>query len=151
MIARALIGLLLLAMAAGQSADLDRFREALGGYDLLGPVEPAAAIAIPLAEALAGLGILAALRTAGAAGLTIAVFWSVLATQAFWRGLSLENCGCFGAYLAQELHWWVLLEDVEFVVLGWFAAARTGLPLPLPSLRNTPLTRAQSRLKSRWL
>jgi hypothetical protein len=125
---------LLSSMAAGQLASLGRFGDALAGYGVFGPAAESAAVAVPLAElaVAVGLAIVPVRRAAGVLGLAVALFWSALAAQAFARGLKLENCGCFGAYLAQELRWWVLLEDAEFLLLAWWAGARTGLPLPLP-------------------
>jgi hypothetical protein len=125
---------LLSAMAAGQLASLGRFEDALSGYGVFGPAAESAAVAVPVAElaVAGGLLILPVRRAAGALGLAVALFWAALAAQAFARGLELENCGCFGAYLVQELRWWVLLEDAEFLLLAWWTGARTGLPLPLP-------------------
>ena len=125
---------LLSSMAAGQLASLGRFEDALSGYGVFGPAAESAAVAVPVAElaVAAGLAIVPVRRAAGVLGLAVALFWAGLAAQAFARGLELENCGCFGAYLAQELRWWVLLEDAEFLLLAWWAGARTGLPLPLP-------------------
>ncbi len=132
---------LLLAMAAGQLADVGAFRSILEDYRALGGAERWLALAVPAVEALAGAALLArrrlpaaAVRAAGAGGLLVAVFWTALASQAFARGLALDNCGCFGAYLGQSLRWWILLEDAELLLLAWWAGARAGLPLPLPRL-----------------
>jgi Methylamine utilisation protein MauE len=129
---------LLLAMALGQLASLGEFEESLAGYRVLGDATWAVAGAVLALEAAAGLGLLLRRRfppvfaqAAGVGGLVVAVFWSVLAVQAFARGLSLENCGCFGAYLVQELRWWILLEDAEFLILAAFSARAVGLALPL--------------------
>lgn len=136
-----LYGLLLVGMAAGQLASFGAFREALGRYDISVDAAPAAAAVIAV-ELAAAIGLLASASVprlvagaAGIAGLGIASFWSVLAVQAFARGLELDNCGCFGAYLAQPLRWWVLLEDVYLLVLAWYAAGAACVPIPTPSLR----------------
>lgn len=143
-LASLLYGLLLVAMATGQLASLGTFEEALGGYDAFGPAAPAVAVIVPLAEltVAAGFAFVPARRAAAVLGLAVALFWTAVAGQAFARGIAVENCGCFGAYLAQELRWWVLLEDAEFLLLAWWAGARAGLPLPLPTLR---IRRAGSR------
>lgn len=73
----------------------------------------------------------------GRLGLAVAFFWTALGAQAFARGLVIENCGCFGVYLGQELRWWVLLHDAYSLVLAWYAAVASGLGLPLPRLRAT--------------
>jgi hypothetical protein len=128
---------LLLAMALGQLASLDEFEESLAGYRVFGGATWAVAVALPAAEILSALGLLlrrrispGLARAAAVGGLLVALFWTVLAVQAFARGLSLENCGCFGAYLVQELRWWILLEDAEFLILAGFSAWAVGLTLP---------------------
>ena len=133
-LAALLYGLLLAGMAAGQLASLESFEDALASYELLGGLLPAAVIGLPALEALAALALLGsrllpprAARTAGALGVAVAVAWSVLAAQAFARGLAVENCGCFGAYLSQELRWWVLLEDAYQLLLALLAWRSLGL------------------------
>jgi hypothetical protein len=136
-----LYGLLLSVMAAGQLASFDAFRRALDRYDLFANAAPVAGVVVAV-ELLAGVGLLASAsiprsitRVAGIAGLCVAALWSILVAQAFARGLELDNCGCFGAYLAQPLRWWVLLEDAYMLILAWYAAGAAGLPLPTPALR----------------
>jgi len=121
------MALLLLAMAVGQLASVGTFADALRGYELLGDAAQAFAFAVPVAELAAGLGLLLGRAAGGILGLAVAGFWTILASQAFARGLALENCGCFGRYLAQELRWWVLIEDAEFLLLAGWAAGRVGL------------------------
>lgn len=132
---------LLLAMAAGQLADVGAFRLILEDYQVLGGAEHALSFAVPALEVIVGATLLArrrlpaaAVRAAAAGGLVVAVFWTALASQAFARGLALDNCGCFGVYLGQSLRWWILVEDAEFLLLAWWAGGRAGLPLPLPRL-----------------
>jgi hypothetical protein len=125
-------------MAAGQLASLDAFGEALASYDMLGRLVPVAQFGLPALEALAGLGLLLstripprAARAAALGGLLVAFVWSTLAAQAFARGLVVENCGCFGAYLSQSLRWWVLLEDAYQLLLALLAAWSLGVGLAL--------------------
>jgi hypothetical protein len=139
-LAALLYGLLLAGMAAGQLASLDAFERALDDYRLVG--DPGWAVAVLILEVAGALGLLASAsltpplaRAAGIAGLAVAALWSILAAQAFARGLQLDNCGCFGAYLAQPLRWWVLPEDAYMLVLAWYAAAAAGLPIPTLELR----------------
>ena len=123
--ARRILAILLLAMAAGQLSDLTGFVDALEAYELGGRT-PAWALAIPivLAEAVSGVGLIrrggTVRRVAPAVAVAVAVGWTILGAQAFARGLALDNCGCFGVHLAQPLRWWVLLEDAEFVALAWW-------------------------------
>jgi hypothetical protein len=143
-----LYGLLLAGMAAAQLASFDAFRRALGGYAVFGDAAWPAVVVL-MVELAAAFALLVSAssprsigRPGGLAGLAIAVFWSVLAAQAFARGLELDNCGCFGAYLAQPLRWWVLFEDAYMLVLAWYAAAAAGLPIPAPALRLRPTQEA---------
>lgn len=41
----------------------------------------------------------------------VSLVWSGLAVQAFVRGLTVTNCGCFGSYFTQRLGWLVLVQD----------------------------------------
>jgi hypothetical protein len=61
----------------------------------------------------------------------VAVVWSLLAAQAFARGLAVGNCGCFGVRLGQPLRWWVLVEDAEFVALAVWVRRQVTQRLPL--------------------
>lgn len=135
-IARIALALLLLAMAAGQLADLRGFVGVLGDYPVAStPLTWIVAVGLAAGEATGGALLLtrsASTRARGAAAaLAVAVAWSVLALSAFVPGRAIENCGCFGVYLAQPLRWWVLIEDAEFVALAtWvlFAARREAVP-----------------------
>jgi hypothetical protein len=140
--------LLLAAMSAGQLASFGAFQRAIDDYGVFGSVREVAAV-VAATELAAAAGLLASAfapqrvgRAAGLAGLAVAVFWGVVAAQAFARGLELDNCGCFGAYLAQPLRWWVLFEDAYMLVLGWYAAAAAGVPIPAPALRLRPTQEA---------
>jgi Methylamine utilisation protein MauE len=139
-----LYGLLLAGMGAGQLASLDEFGEALESYDVLGPLLPAAQFGLPVIEVLVALGLLlssklppVAVRAGGLVGVLVALVWSTLAVQAFARGLTVENCGCFGAYLSQELRWWVLLEDAYMLLLALLAASSLGVRFQPASWRSS--------------
>jgi hypothetical protein len=113
----------LLAMAAGQLADLPGFVEVLRDYDIgAAPLTWIIAIGLIVGEAT-GVALLlggsTSTRASGAAAaLAVGIVWSALAFSAFARGEAIENCGCFGAHLAQPLRWWILLVDLEFLALG---------------------------------
>jgi Methylamine utilisation protein MauE len=144
-LAALLYGLLLAGMAVGQLASLDAFEDALASYELPGGLQTAAVIGLPALEVLAAVGLLGAgvlprraAQAAAGLGLVVAVAWTLLAVQAFARGLEVENCGCFGAYLAQELRWWVLLEDGYMLLLALWAAVSVDVRLPVPGRRPGP-------------
>ncbi|MFE0874454.1 MauE/DoxX family redox-associated membrane protein [Streptomyces smyrnaeus] len=116
MIARLVLGALLSAMALGQLVSFDRMPDILTTYGLTsGAASTALAAALIAAEAVGGLWLLARPRSRNAAPAwlftAVAVAWTVLAAQAYARGLAIDNCGCFGTYLAQPLRWFVLVED----------------------------------------
>jgi hypothetical protein len=127
---------LLLTMAVAQLASLGRFEDVLRAYRLFGDAVAALAVVVPVVEGAVAAALLlrqrfapTTVRAAAVGGIAITLFWSALAAQAFARGVELDNCGCFGAYLAQELRWWVLLEDAEFVLLAVLAARGPGMRL----------------------
>lgn len=123
--ARRILAALLLAMAAGQLVDLTGFVDVVETYGL-GDRTTAWLLAVPLVlgEIVGGVGLFLRggplRRAAPSVAVAVAVAWTVLGTQAFARGLALENCGCFGVHLAQPLRWWILVEDAEFIALGWW-------------------------------
>lgn len=150
-VASFVLALLLLAMAAGQFSDVDGYARILGGYRVFGDMETTAAVAIAVAEACVGLVLLfrgrlprPVIAAGGVGGLVVAALWTALAAQAFARGLQLENCGCFGVHLGQELRWWILLEDAEFLLLALLAARASGVPLLAALARPTAAVNAST-------
>lgn len=131
-VARLVLALLLLAMAAGQILSSAEFQAAVDDYSVTGAT--VVVVVLLAGEVVGGVGLLLPLpRTrvvAGWIGLAVALLWTGLALQAFARGLQIDNCGCFGRFLAQELSWWVLVQDAYFVALAGLALrnARTDLP-----------------------
>lgn len=122
---RWILGTLFLAMAIGQVASFPIFVQILETYQFLPLLSlPLWAGLIITAELLAGIGLLISNLSkqnklfAATCGVIVAVFWTLLGLQAFLRGLDIQNCGCFGAYLGQPLRWWILLEDVIFVIVA---------------------------------
>lgn len=126
--ARRSLAALLVAMAAGQLSDLGGFVDVLAAYEALpGPAVAPAALAVVVAELVAGVGLLAGGWWRGWAArvaVTVSAAWAALGAQAFVRGLALENCGCFGVHLPQSLWWGVLVQDAAFVATAvWVAGA----------------------------
>ncbi|MFQ5380449.1 MAG: MauE/DoxX family redox-associated membrane protein [Dehalococcoidia bacterium] len=129
MLVRTLLAALLIAMALGQASDFAGFVEIVETYRVgWGSIEPLFAGAVLGLELASGLVLIGGRRlidgrlllAAAAAALIVTVGWSLLAVQAFVRGLDIANCGCFGVHFGQSLRWWVLLEDAEFILMaGW--------------------------------
>ncbi|WP_175407545.1 MauE/DoxX family redox-associated membrane protein [Streptomyces sp. TRM64462] len=116
MILRIVLGAVLAAMALGQLASFDAMPAILTAYGLTsGAASTALAVALICAEAVTAVWFLARPRSRAATPVWlytgVAVVWTVLAAQAFARGVVLDNCGCFGTYLTQPLRWFVLVED----------------------------------------
>ncbi|MEV1088175.1 MauE/DoxX family redox-associated membrane protein [Streptomyces microflavus] len=147
MILRLVLGLLLAAMALGQAASFDAMPAILTAYGLTsGAVSTALAVALISAEAVTALWFLARPRSRATTPVwlytAVAVAWSVLASQAFARGLVLDNCGCFGTYLAQPLRWYVLVEDALMLLyagLLW-RGLRRARPTSSPATARTDRT-----------
>lgn len=129
-----LLGGLFTAMAAFQLADLPGFVGVLEAFQLGGSGTAwMLAVALLAGELVSGLWLLTmpgAIPVVPAIVFALtSVLWSALAAQAFARGLTLANCGCFGVYLAQPLRWWVLLQDAA--LLGYSAVLlRTATAAP---------------------
>lgn len=120
-------------MAAGQLAHPAGFVEVIESYQVGGaPFAVVIAAGLITSEVAAAVGLLALERAhrrkAAAGAVGVALAWSALGVQAFARGLALDNCGCFGVYAAQPLRWWVLVEDLELVLLAVWVRRRAGAP-----------------------
>lgn len=128
---RILIGLVLVATAAGKLLDVGGFADVVRSYRALPEsVVPVVALAVPLAEAALGAWLLSGRRLA-AAGLASAAMhllyagWSAAGVA---RGLRLDNCGCFGVFLARPLTGMTVVEDAVMAGLSLllFRLARRG-------------------------
>ena len=146
-LARFALAALLFAMAAGQVSNPAGFVDILVTYRVGGT---AAAVLLALAvvggELAAAIGLVstsaARRHEAASVALAVAVAWSALGLQAFARGLSLDNCGCFGVHLGQPLRGWVLLQDAEFVALAWWVRARDNRSAAVPGPPSVEATRS---------
>jgi len=121
MVLRIILGAVCLAMAAGQLASWQRMPQILGAYDVL----PAAAVpwlagALVVGELVCGVWFLARPRSQVLAPVwaytAVSLAWAALGVQAYVRGLSVDNCGCFGIYLSQRLSPFVLAQDALLLV-----------------------------------
>lgn len=149
--ARRLLGLLLLAMAAGKLTDLHGYFAALQAFALL----PAAALpwvgaTWAVLELGGGLLLLPDGRGARAGGLValvVSIAYAVMTTQAYARHLEVRNCTCFGVHLAQRLSWFVLVQDGYVIVwaawVTWRAWRGAG-----GASRSTPRSPAGSPARS---
>ena len=129
---RILLGLLLAFTAIGKGLDLSGFAKVIGTYDVLPEVFwfPTAVV-MTLIEGTLSIMLLGQYKLRGAAlgsvGLHMA--FTIWAAVALLRGLTIENCGCFGVFLARPLAWSTVLEDgvlLALSILLWALCPREG-------------------------
>jgi hypothetical protein len=123
-----IFGVLLAAMVIGQTASFDAFSTVIQSYGVANAATSnLIALLIIGLEAVGALGALTpqfargVRREAILCGVAVAIFWTFLALQALVRGITVENCGCFGAYFPQPLSWSVIVQDIIFIGLGFAA------------------------------
>lgn len=139
MVLRIVLGTVYTAMAIGQLASFGHMPGILAAYGLVdGAGATALAVALIAGELVAGVWFLARPRSKALAPVwvytCVSVVWTVLAVQAYARGLSVDNCGCFGIYLTQRLSWFVLLQDaLTLLYAGILIRSAHRSPAPLPS------------------
>jgi methylamine utilization protein MauE len=118
---RVVIGVILLATAAGKLLDVSGFARVLGSYQAFpGWSLTPLACAIPSVELglalwlFSGLG----LRAAAAASLAMHLAYGAWSAVSLLRGLKLSNCGCFGVFLARPLDRVTVVEDGAMAALS---------------------------------
>lgn len=130
MILRLVLGVLFLAMALGQLVSFPAMPGILTAYGLTSGAGSTVLAGLLIAgEAVAGAWLAFRPRFRAAAPVwiytAVALAWACLAAQAYARGLSIDNCGCFGTYLTQPLRWFVLVEDGLLLLYGYLMLRRT--------------------------
>lgn len=113
------LGALIFATGAGKALDVAGFAEVIRTYRLAlpdGVLLPIGACIAALELAL-GAWLVSGRRLVTAAHVSIALNagYCVLLTSALWRGLELDNCGCFGVFFASPLRWYSPLESLALV------------------------------------
>ncbi|MFI7140862.1 MauE/DoxX family redox-associated membrane protein [Streptomyces massasporeus] len=147
MVLRLVLGALCAAMAAGQLASFDAMPGILGAYRLVdGRAATGLAVVLIAGELVCGAWFLARPRSTAIAPVWVftgvSLIWSTLAVQAFARGLTVDNCGCFGVYLSQRLSWFVLAQDALLLLyaallLRGARSARPAIPHTTVATENT--------------
>jgi hypothetical protein len=120
------LALLHAAAAIGKALDLRGFSGVADAYRLVPPVLlMPGALSLILAEAGVALGLVLPRfrRAAAVAAGTLALVYGAALTVTLFRGIPLENCGCFGVFLARPLTVWSPLEDLVLAALS-FGVAR---------------------------
>ncbi|MFG3309523.1 MauE/DoxX family redox-associated membrane protein [Streptomyces wuyuanensis] len=137
MVLRIVLGTVYTAMGVAQLASFGRMPRILSAYGLVtGGAATVLAVALIAGELVCGIWFLARPRSKALAPvwvyMAVSVVWTVLAVQAYARGLTVANCGCFGIYLAQRLSWFVLLQDA-LTLLYAAVLLRSARTAPAPS------------------
>lgn len=132
LVLRAFIGVVLLATGVGKALDPRGFTEVIATYDVLPAwlLWPTALGMITVELALGAL-LLSGRRTPHAALASTALHaaFTSWATIALLRGLDIDNCGCFGVFLARPLTWGTVGEDLFMVAISaalWALSRRRG-------------------------
>ncbi|MFF4500438.1 MauE/DoxX family redox-associated membrane protein [Streptomyces sp. NPDC001401] len=116
MVLRLALGTVYTVMAIGQLASAASMPRILSAYGLVdGAAAAVLAGGLIVGELLCGAWFLTRPRSTAVtpvwAYTAVSLVWSALAVQAYVRGLTVTNCGCFGVYLTQRLTWFVLVQD----------------------------------------
>ncbi len=120
-LARHLLGLILIATGFGKALDIPGFTQVLANYQLLPPWgNIVMGVTLPFIELITGLGLLTAryLRAAASSAVILHIMLLTAASVTMWRGIHLDNCGCFGVFLARPLGVQTLIEDSLLLLLS---------------------------------
>lgn len=129
-----LLGVLLVAEGVGKLADVPGYALALGNLDALPrSLVPVVAVAWLSAEVLAGVSLLFGRRALGAAvvALVLQLGYAALTASAVGRGLTVDNCTCFGVFLRQRPSPFVLLQDAGMIAWAASVVAHQARPVAL--------------------
>lgn len=116
---RIFLGILVLATGVGKALDLPGFIGVMRTYELGLPDWALwiSGTAVTVFELGLGAWILSGrqLRLAALFSAFMNLGYMVLLTGALLRGLELQNCGCYGVFLARPLRWYTPLEDLFLI------------------------------------
>lgn len=139
LVVRLLIGALLVLAGAGKLLTAAGEREKwLRAYGILpGSIVPAAAVAVPSAELLAGAALILGLGGELSIGLGVGVL--VLVTSGAALALAQgrrPDCGCFGQWASTQLSWTVVGRNLALIGL---LAGIGAIGLTLPGIAPWPI------------
>ena len=116
---RLALALINIGAGFGKGLDTPGFVRILATYELFpGVTQWPIAIGAIVSELALGVWLLTGWRLREAALVCAAInaFYGVALTTTLLRGIDLNNCGCFGVFLARPLRWYSPLEDVVLVI-----------------------------------
>jgi len=120
---RIILGVLITGAGVGKLLDVRGFVSIIKTYQLSLPMWLMWIIAIGIIvfEVVLGLWILFGnnLKTPAILSIMMHSGYFILLTTSLLRGLNLQNCGCFGVFLARPLTWYSPLEDIVLVIVSY--------------------------------
>jgi hypothetical protein len=120
-IPRVFVGLVLVSTGIGKGLDMLGFVAILDGYQLQPHwASVFLAYTLPFIEFGIGISLLMAFRRVTTAWLAVGFHILMLSVVVItlMRGIELENCGCFGVFLARPLTPITAIEDVVMLVMS---------------------------------
>ncbi len=119
---RCFLGALFLATGIGKLLDNRGFAQVIATYEL-GIPEPGLlplALGVSLLELAVGINVPRGrrLKQNVLATLVFHIGYTAVAAATLVRGLPIENCGCFGVFLARPLRWSTVGEDLALTALS---------------------------------
>ena len=117
------LGGVIVAAGIGKFLDVKGFVGVIDTYkfNLPRPVAWIIAVLVSAFELSLGIWILSGyqLYWAAIASIFMHAGYAVLLTITLARGIKLNNCGCFGVFLARPLRWFTPLEDVALIIVSY--------------------------------
>jgi uncharacterized membrane protein YphA (DoxX/SURF4 family) len=146
---RCVLGVLILATGVGKLLDVPGFVDVVETYRLgLSDAQAwTSAILVICIEIGIGVWLLSGLmlRSAAIAAAALNMGWFAMLSSALWRGLQLENCGCFGVFFARPLRWYSPLEDLVIVAACLLLARLAQPSVRATARRDSPWTQTSSK------
>ncbi len=122
---RVIFILLMLTTGIGKLLDIPGFAAVIATYQFFIPESLLAPLGLSVAlfELFLGVALIAGyqLRWCGVLLILMHLGYTVMAIITNLRGLDLQNCGCFGVFLARPMTWVTVGEDTVLTLLSaWF-------------------------------
>lgn len=121
---RVFVGLILLSTGFGKLLDIPGFIPVLDAYQLMPhSVSVVLAFSLPLIELATGFGLLLSTRPIIPAWTAVALHLLMLTAViiTLQRGIQIDNCGCFGVFLARPLSFQTFIEDLAMLAFSILA------------------------------
>lgn len=123
-IPRLFVGLILISTGIGKLLDMSGFVLVLDAYQMMPHwMSSVIAYTLPFIELFIGLALICSPFPKFAAWGAVLLHGVMLAvvTMTYHRGIPIENCGCFGVFLARPLTLQTLFEDLLMLIMSMLA------------------------------